>query len=137
MSILEWEQIAIDRVGDASSSESVGAENSGSQRFKASRKNNKTSPDRTISTRKSTAHGISRDTCRGRAARVLEKDSWMDADDVSQAITDSSDINYALSSSGASSVLSDMHRKNDVVRREKSSGRAKYEYQLREDVVLE
>jgi len=148
MSILEWEQIAIDRGGDAKSSKSKNDGSSGNQSSDERREDNnedsgsqrskktKTSLGQ-LTSKKTDAHRISRDTWRGRAARVLDKDSWMDAHDVSQAITDLSDINYTISNSGASSVLSDMHRHDDVVRREKSSGRTKYEYQLREDAVVE
>lgn len=82
------------------------------------------------------AHHIPKDTWRGRVARVLVTDEWMDAHDVSTELTASDEIGYTISNGGASSVLSDMNRHDDVARREVSTGRIQYEYRLREDASI-
>ncbi|SDQ65243.1 hypothetical protein SAMN04489842_1456 [Natronobacterium texcoconense] len=80
---------------------------------------------------------IPKDTWRERVARVLKTGDWMDAHDVSSALTSSDEIGYTISNGGASSVLSDMNRHDDVVRQSVSRGQIQYEYRLREDAVIE
>lgn len=122
MSPIEWEQIAVEQGSNTPQSDSRGTEPY----------TNQTSPRVTEK-----SHKIPRDTWRGRVARVLKKDDWMDAHEVSCAVTNSSGINYTLSNSGASSVLSDMYRKDDVVRQNSSTGPTSYEYRLRADAVID
>lgn len=89
-----------------------------------------------IKTSDSPTHEIPRDTWRGRVARVLDKNNWMDAHEVSRKVTNSSTISKTLSKGGASSVLSDMRRHDDVERRSASGGTTQYEYRLRKDAVV-
>lgn len=82
------------------------------------------------------SHHIPEDTWRGRVARVLKTDDWMDAHDVSRKVTNSTEIGYTLSDNGASSVLSDMNRHDDIVRQSSSKDQIQYQYRLREDAVI-
>jgi len=131
MSALEWEQIAVEQVGNPPQS-----------RSEERKHHSKQQPSQTVeeSHKSQTVdepHKIPRDTWRGRVARVLGKNDWMDAHEVSDAVSSCSRINYTLSNSGASSVLSDMHRNDDVIRRNVSSGPTKYEYRLQKNAVIE
>ena len=131
LSAIEWEQIAIEQTDDLSQPEGTEKEDQG-EMVTSILEEDEDTLDMTEE-----IHTIPRGTWRGRVAEVLEKYDWMDSHEVSSAVTDSSRINYTLSKGGASNVLSDMYRHDDVVRQPSASGRTKYEYRLREDAVLE
>lgn len=84
-------------------------------------------------------HVIPQDTWRGRVARTLQTGAWMDAHDVSAALSAHPDIPYTLNPDDASSVLSDMalERNDDVVRREVVDAPVQFVYKLREDASVE
>ncbi|WMT10240.1 hypothetical protein NP511_22305 (plasmid) [Natrinema thermotolerans] len=79
---------------------------------------------------------ITAGTHRGNVALVLSTNAWMSKDDVHRAITEDDSIPKPNSASGASSVLADMWRHDNVHRLEVVDQPFQYVYKLKENVVV-